>query len=81
MFLDKPERIDLEKVRIELPAEEDARPEGGSAEELQRALGGKAPAADEARKPPGKDKMAPPLPPPSEEEKAAAEIQRLLERR
>ncbi len=80
MFLDKPERIDLDKVRIEIPAEEDARPEGSSAEELQRALGGKAPAPDEAKKP-GQDGKVPPPPPPSEEEKAAAEIQRMLERR
>ena len=81
MFLDKPERIDLDKVRIELPAEEDVRPEGGSAEELQRALGGKATPPDEARKPPARDGKALPPPPPTEEEKAAAEIQRLLERR
>jgi len=64
MFLDKPERIDLDKVRIELPAE--SVPAEADAD-LQKALGGQA--------------GAPATPPQSEEEKAAAEIQRMLERK
>ena len=43
MFLDEPERIDLDKVKIEIPAPEDERREANPDEELQRALGGKAP--------------------------------------
>jgi hypothetical protein len=73
MFLDTPERIDLDKVKIEIPATEDERGESNPDEELQRALGGKPP--------PEEKQSAPPAPPLGEEEKAAAEIRRMLERR
>jgi len=43
MFLDQPASIDLDKVRIEIPAEAERRPSGAADEELQRAFGGKAP--------------------------------------
>jgi hypothetical protein len=70
MFLGETERVDLDKVKIEIPAQ-DARPEAD--DELQRALGGKGSA--------GGDRQAPAAPPQSDEERAAAEIQRMLERK
>jgi TRAP-type mannitol/chloroaromatic compound transport system permease large subunit len=76
MFLDQPERIDVDKVKIEMPAVENEPPGSNADEELQRALGGKPAATGDGKAPPSA-----PSPPPTEEEKAAAEIQRLLERK
>jgi tripartite ATP-independent transporter DctM subunit len=42
MFLDEPQKYDLDKVKIELQAEEPAKPGTDENDELQRALGGKA---------------------------------------
>jgi hypothetical protein len=78
MFLDEPERIDLDKVRIEIPAESGERGAANADDELQRALGGKPPAGDEPKAPASPGSSPPPQ---SEEERSAAEIQRLLERR
>jgi hypothetical protein len=77
MFLDAPQSIDVDKVRIEMPAAEGGPPESNADEELQRALGGKPPAPGDGTAPPAPA----PSPPQSEEEKAAAEIQRMLERK